>query len=350
MTEKGSNERCRALLLTVGTGELARLEESLLSPLRKSIAKGEWTRVVLLPSRVTEPYAALLTETLSGGRLELPPLPAAGQEQDADACFAHFNEVIARLRDGGYAAADIVVDYTRGTKAMSAALVLAAVRHDLRTLRYITGERDGNGRVIAGTEEIFETSPAIATAQKTLDLALNLTRRGNFAGALALLPAEATAAAGWPEALGRIAQALRPALDFYAAWDRLDYRSAADVRLAEAPPAADWQPLWPTNAMMAWVAGLAAEAARTDHPAMAARLRRLAPDLLANGERRIRDRHYEDAMLRGYRVLELIGQLRLFDRGSIPPACPPTIRPSRRYRRSWRKAGAPGSTRGATAG
>lgn len=317
----------RALLLTVGTGDLARPGESLLAPLRKSIAKGEWSRVVLLPSQVTEQFAAQLKAQVGGDWMEIRPLPAAGQENDADACFSHFNQVIAWLREGGFAATAIVVDFTRGTKAMSAALVLAAIRHDLPTLRYITGERDGRGMVIPGSEHIFETSPAIATAQKTLDLALSLTRRGNFAGALALLPVDDAAAAGWPVELGRLALALRPALDFYAAWDRLDYGSAANLRFGKDAPAADWRPLWPTAATAAWVAELAAPVAAADHPAMAARLRRLACDLLANGERCIRDGHYEDAVLRAYRVLELIGQFRLFDRG-FDSACLPADHPA----------------------
>jgi hypothetical protein len=41
----------------------------------------------------------------------------------------------------------------------------------------------------------------------------------------------------------------------------------------------------------------------------------LAADLLANGERRIRDGHFEDAVVRAYRVLELLGQIRLFSLG-----------------------------------
>ena len=48
---------------------------------------------------------------------------------------------------------------------------------------------------------------------------------------------------------------------------------------------------------------------------MAARLRRLAVDLLANGERRVRQGQNEDALVRAYRLLELIGQARLFDHG-----------------------------------
>jgi CRISPR-associated protein (TIGR02710 family) len=306
----------RALLITVGTGDMARLEESLFVPLRKSIEQGEWQRVVLLPSRVTEHHAAELQARCGDLRVDVQPLPAAGIEDDADACFAHFDLVVSDLRDAGYLPSDIVADFTRGTKAMSAALVLAAVRHELTTLRYITGPRDDRHSMVrAGTERIFETTPTIATARKRLDTARQFGLRGNFAGALALLPSDEGGDNAWPEGLRQPALALRPALDVYAAWDRLDYRTAAAISCADEAPLREWQPLWPTVEAMAWVAGLAEAVPPDDHGAMAARLRRLACDLLANGERRIRDRHYEDAVLRAYRVLELIGQFRLFDRG-----------------------------------
>jgi hypothetical protein len=59
-------------------------------------------------------------------------------------------------------------------------------------------------------------------------------------------------------------------------------------------------------------------------------LRLLAADLLANGERRIRDGQFEDAVVRAYRVLELIGQVRLFEKGldseRIPPDDPDVVR------------------------
>lgn len=306
----------RALLLTVGTGDLARLEESLFAPLRKSIEQGEWARVVLLPSLVTERYAAELQARCSGHGIDVRPLPAAGLEDDADACFAHFDHVITTLRDEGYPTTDIVADFTRGTKAMSAALVLAAVRHDVTTLRYITGPRDDRHSMVrAGMERIFEISPAIATSRKRLDTALQFSRHGNFAGALALLGEAESTKNCWPPGLTDGVPGLCEALRFYAVWDRLDYQTAAAITCAEVAPLREWQPLWPTPTTANWVARLAAPVTRDDHAAMAARLRLLACDLLANGERRIRDRHYEDAVLRAYRVLELVGQMRLFDHG-----------------------------------
>lgn len=130
-------------------------------------------------------------------------------------------------------------------------------------------------------------------------------------------------AGGWPATLANAVPALLSALRFYAAWDRLDYRTAAAIACPTAAPLPEWTPLWPTPDMASWVTELAAPAEPTDHLAMAARLRLLACDLLANGERRIRDRHYEDAVLRAYRVLELVGQRRLFSHGLDSARLPP---------------------------
>ena len=56
---------------------------------------------------------------------------------------------------------------------------------------------------------------------------------------------------------------------------------------------------------------------------MAGWLRYVTADLLHNGYRRIDEHHFEDALLRAYRSLELIGQFRLFDKGYDSSAIPP---------------------------
>ena len=91
---------------------------------------------------------------MSGFEIWIEALPGPGMENDADACFSHFDGVLDGLRRQGYTSDRIVADFTRGTKAMSAALVLAAVRHELSVLRYIQGERDGQGLVLAGREKV----------------------------------------------------------------------------------------------------------------------------------------------------------------------------------------------------
>ena len=303
----------RVLVMTVGTGDFRNLEDSLFTPLRKSIATDAWARIILLPSSATETFAKTVTNGIEGVAVAIRPLPE-GDENDADRAYNHFDSVLAAALQES-PPGDVVVDFTRGTKAMSAALVLAATRREIPHLRYIVGPRDGRGMVIAGAEAVHETRTTVVTGHRRIDLARALMQRGNFPAAEAVLPAmDRLSAELHPEDLIATAGAVRTAALFYAAWDRLDYVAAARADIA-ASPNDDWNKFWPGAAARKWVRSLAEETERSDSRAMAARLRRLMVDLLANGERRLRQGQHEDALVRVYRVLELIGQARLFDYG-----------------------------------
>jgi len=54
---------------------------------------------------------------------------------------------------------DIVVDFTSGTKAMSAGVTIAGVKLKVGTFVYVTGERDERGVVVSGTERIVSLEP-----------------------------------------------------------------------------------------------------------------------------------------------------------------------------------------------
>ena len=305
--------RPRVLVMTVGTGDLDRLEETLFTPLRKSIATDAWVKVVLLPSRVTEDFAQALGNRIDGVAVEISPLPV-GDENNADSAYAHFDGVLAKIMQSA-TPQDIVVDFTRGTKAMSAALVLAATRRAVPRLRYITGQRDRRGIVEPGSETVREIRTTAVDGHRRLDLARQLMGRGNFAAVASVIPdPDGPFALLYPDDFVAAARSVREAARFYTAWDRLAYDSAAKVRVG-TPPSDEWQQYWPTPEALDWVGALKREPDRTDHRAMDARLRRLAVDLLANGERRIRHGQNEDALVRAYRLLELIGQARLFDYG-----------------------------------
>ena len=335
MTESGG----RTLVMTVGTGDLDRLEETLFTPLRKSIATDAWARVVLLPSSVTEDFARRLRTRLDGTAVEVSPLPA-GDENDADAAYAHFDRVLeAILQD--VAPEDVVVDFTRGTKAMSAALVLAATRRAIPRLRYVTGRRDRRGMVEPGSEQVRAIRTTIVDGRRRLDLAQELLRRGDFAAVANVLPdPDLSPTETYPDDLLAANHTVRAAARFYAAWDRLDYASTAAQEVG-APPSNDWNRVWPTDGMRAWVTALNREPPRADCPAMAAWLRRLVVDLLANGERRVRQGQNEDALVRAYRLLELLGQARLFDYGldsaNLDPAHDAVLAVQRESERKKRK-------------
>jgi hypothetical protein len=100
--------------------------------------------------------------------LVVRPLRKPGDEEDVDACFGHFERELAKLLEEGFAADSVIADFTRGTKAISAALVLAAVVHGVRTLRYIiSAQRDQRGLVIADSETPRNFRTANVTLERT---------------------------------------------------------------------------------------------------------------------------------------------------------------------------------------
>ncbi len=88
--------------------------------------------------------------------IDVAPLPVEGQENDLVACCAHYEGVLGRLCEAGYAAEEMVADFTLGTKVMCAALVLAAVRGGVGWLRCVVGERDSLGKVKPESEQAWE--------------------------------------------------------------------------------------------------------------------------------------------------------------------------------------------------
>ncbi len=207
--------------------------------------------------------------------LEIRDLPE-GHENDADLAYAHYDSVIGELLRDDVQSEQIVqpeqieVDFTRGTKAMSAALVLAAMRRSIPCLRYVTGERDRRGMVRPGFEQVKRISTTNVDGHRRLDLARSLFERGNFAAIGGILPDRDNPMSkpSPDKQLVEVSGSVLTAARFFAAWDRLDYASAAAIDI-DAPPDSEWKPVWPTEAMRDWVSGLRLEPDPNDTSAMA---------------------------------------------------------------------------------
>lgn len=100
-----------------------------------------------------------------------------------------------------------------------------------------------------------------------------------------------------------------PGTDYTAAAGALDNLPARD----SLPP--DGQAFFPCEEVQSWLSLLAEGARREDKKAMVARCQRLIADLLGNARRSLAQGQYEDCLIRAYRILELLGQSRLFDQG-----------------------------------
>lgn len=303
----------KILVITVGQGNLDQLETTLFTPLRKSIAKGTWHRILLLPSQSTAPLA----QQLAGEDpvFSLLPLSKAGDEDDADVCFGRYEGILSELLQVGVRRQDLTIDFTRGTKAMSAAIVLAAVTHDVPNLRYVTGKRNRNGVVIPGAEEVRDLSTRIAGTRRNLALALHHIERHQFSAAASLFPENgARWLAAYPESCQADVEWTRWAALFWGAWDRFDYQRAQHHLSAMPVTRSRSLSLWiPSAAQKKYLTRLAAGRAGVASPSNV--VRDLAADLIANGERQVASGAFEDTLLRSYRALEMMGQARLFDRG-----------------------------------
>ena len=95
---QGDPEPGRILIMTVGTEDVTKLEETLLTPLRKSVATGHWARVILLPSSTKE-CTQHLRQGLEDIEMAIRSLPE-GDENDADRAYAHFDSG-RRIRTAG---------------------------------------------------------------------------------------------------------------------------------------------------------------------------------------------------------------------------------------------------------
>ncbi len=64
----------KTLILTIGMGNPSKLEETLYTPLSKSINSGEWDLIILLPSKETLVYAEELARRFPGKTFEIKEL------------------------------------------------------------------------------------------------------------------------------------------------------------------------------------------------------------------------------------------------------------------------------------
>ncbi len=282
------------LILTVGAGRENDIEGTLLTPLRKSILDGVWKEVLLVPSQATVRFVYPLMESVRNVRIRTRALPQPGVEDDIDACYDFFARVFTEEMAAAGGLDRICLDFTRGTKAMSAGAVLAAATLGMRRLRYITGDRV-DGTVRPGTESIRTGIAARIGASLRLSAAWEAVKVGQFPAALAIFPEGCEIAEGYEKDVA----ALRGTASFYGAWDRFDYRGA--LTFADEP-SGEWGP---TEAARSHLERLSRP--ERINPEF---LRHLAADILANAVRRLRWGQPEDALVRIYRASELIGQVR----------------------------------------
>ncbi len=229
-------------------------------------------------------------------------------------CFEKALELPMRVRKQGIPIEDVVIDFTGGTKPMSAALVLATVT-SFKNFSYVGGRertKEGLGVVVSGAEEIkMALSPwqiLLVEDKKKIALFFNGYQ---FSAAKNIADRLAKNLTAIDKALF---ECLSNLIEGYRLWDSFEHKTALTTiekskdKLAEhLRYKADGVLngfLESVNLSLAFLKDLSDRTKNFKDIHIY-----LVFDLFYNAKRRVQEGKYDDAVARLYRSLEMIGQV-----------------------------------------
>ena len=229
--------------------------------------------------------------------------------EDIESCYKEMRDGISRwLRDRQLEDNDVRVDYTGGTKAMSAALALASVERfgDFKYIASYRRAKDGLGQGVSGFEHHARSSnPWNALAVRELERANWLLSQYHAEAAAEVLT---QAAAKCDEAHKNRLKSFSALADALASADRFQFREAMnklnqrrrDLEYALGDYSTYQQLL---SRLESWKSINSQVNSGGKTPG-----RETLLELLANAERRAAQARYDDAAGRLYRAIELYAQ------------------------------------------
>lgn len=315
-------DKSKVLFLIVGMGNKKDPEypESYLRLLRKAVDSTDAGNIILLPSGSSKENAERIkTEYESSRTVFVQDLPERSMEFDADACYEFFESLFRSRFQEGFSAENFIIDFTHGTKAMSAALYAIGMRYRVSDFHYIRRNNDKDGNLIDG-ETVKNFDASYARGLSVLDQCKTLFKAWQFSAATALLSIEKP-----KKTLKQTFEHVKMLADFYSAWDRLDYKTAAENCPVFEMPLFGFAT---SSAVQNWIKTLAKPIIEPDEKNFevlpqsvlnenAETALNMMIDLYANGLRRLEAGQYEDAGIRAYRIAEMMGQYYLFKAGYI---------------------------------
>jgi len=215
--------------------------------------------------------------------------------------------------------AEIRVDYTGGTKSMSAALVLATAGFDVK-YSYVSGERrdgDGVGRVVDGYEKLVEMNVPLTYLYGTGVRQVRMLYNGwNLSAAAATCNELARFFEGRHEA--RFFSDMELVMEAYHLWDVFEHRKAkARFEKVDFTHLKTYDLAKKDTGLVRFLDDTEKLAGDMDRlisdktGGVVSPTMELARDLYANALRRADEERYDDANLRLYRVVEMAVQVSL---------------------------------------
>ncbi|MGB9498183.1 MAG: TIGR02710 family CRISPR-associated CARF protein [Dissulfuribacterales bacterium] len=253
------------------------------------------------------------------------------------ACYTKARECIDRAHKTNFAANEIMVDYTGGTKVMTAALLLASLGRSFK-FNYVGGiarNKNGLGTVMDGHEKMFsEASPWALFAEEERRQVVTLFNCRRFSAVIETL---SSLDREMPPRITDYFGFILPLARGFLFWDQFSHKSAQQ-KLDEGNRALEkYINVYQANDLSAFLGE--SKTCKTHLNELLLKTnglqkddRTLVNDLLNNARRKIADKRYDDAAARVYRALELYGQI-IFkevakcDNSKVKPAViPDTLR------------------------
>ncbi len=234
--------------------------------------------------------------------------------EDLIHCYEKALECTKKITEQGVDPHKVVVDYTGGTKTMTAALALATVGHGF-SFSYVGGHertKDGLGIVVTGTE-VVETGVSpwqIFAVEEKKRISLFVSSFQYEAAISTMQETMDTLQEGEREIWTGILETLRG----YLAWDNFDHEAALKClskglkhmdlcdRFGLHKPIKEYVNKVKDNFRHLDEIKKRTEFFKEMHPI-------LIRDLVSNAKRRYLQNKYDDAVARLYRALEMVGQI-----------------------------------------
>lgn len=286
------------------------------APIIRSICEHKPDFVSFLASQDTCDFVSQIkTETSRADCLVKSELTLVDNVNDLLHCHERAEEAVQRVIQKGFKNNEVIVDYTGGTKNMSVAIALATVSHGF-SFSYVGGEersKNGIGIVVNGREEVFRNiNPwdfLAVEEKKGIALLFNQYQFKAAKGLTDMLLYKTTKHKAVFKKIGFI-------IDGYHKWDLFRHREALDLfkrAMLEDMVSSEEGPVRSfAQAVKASMNTLVKIVENGRRPSLL-----LVHDMYANAERRFEEGKTDDAILRLYRLVELIAQERLLSRYEI---------------------------------
>lgn len=214
--------------------------------------------------------------------------------------------------------AEIVVDYTGGTKSMTGGLAAASLDFCGIKLCVVKGERTDLVKVQDGTQRIKLTQINLAFLYRQFEQAKKLMDIYDYEAALSIFD-EIIKIPDIPENLDKKIQRLRLFSQAYLDWDRFDHLEAWELLNQK-------RGVVPENIM--FLEAVVSSRIKFDKGLSNSKIEgvisypkgcgyELVEDLVLNAERRASQGRYDDAVGRLYRAMEMLVQIHLYQNYSI---------------------------------